>query len=282
MPIQAAPAPVVTEEAALWCRRGSPPQMESMHRHNDIELNMVFEGELHYLLAGQHLVIRAGQIAMFWAAQPHGLVDSRPGDVAWAHVPLSTVLSWYLPENELSTLARMEPLVVDAGVLGDRVEAMVSMWLEEYRDPEAASIVQLEIQAVVRRIARVADSARLSVPRGAIALASAGASDRTLRAMEMAQFVVAHFREAIAIEDIASSVHLTESHAMTLFRRAVGVTLGEYVTMCRVAEAQRLLLTTTRTSAEVAAAAGFGSLSSFYAHFSRACGMTPLQYRRQG
>lgn len=67
-----------------------------------------------------------------------------------------------------------------------------------------------------------------------------------------------------------------------MFRRTVGVTLGQYVTMCRVAEAQRLLLTTSLRVTEIAEAAGFGSLSSFYEHVSAACGMTPREYRRQG
>ncbi|MEY8654951.1 helix-turn-helix transcriptional regulator [Brachybacterium paraconglomeratum] len=84
------------------------------------------------------------------------------------------------------------------------------------------------------------------------------------------------------IADVAAAVHLTPSHAMTVFRRTVGVILGQYVTMCRVAEAQRLLLTTSLRVTEIAEAAGFGSLSSFYEHVSEACGMTPREYRRQG
>lgn len=72
-------------------------------------------------------------------------------------------------------------------------------------------------------------------------------------------------------------MQLTPSHAMTVFRRTVGVTLGQYVTMCRVAEAQRLLLTTSLRVTEIAEEAGFGS----YEHVSSACGMTPREYRRQ-
>ena len=91
-----------------------------------------------------------------------------------------------------------------------------------------------------------------------------------------------HHRSPIAVADIAASVHLTPSHAMTVFRRTAGVTLSDYVTMCRVAEAQRLLLTTSMKVTEIAEDAGFGSLSSFYEHVSAACGMTPREYRRQG
>ena len=44
--------------------------------------------------------------------------------------------------------------------------------------------------------------------------------------MAIAQFVVDHFREEITVAQIAGSAHLTESHAMTIFRRTVGMTLG--------------------------------------------------------
>ena len=98
----------------------------------------------------------------------------------------------------------------------------------------------------------------------------------------MAQFVRENHRADLRIADIAGAVHLTPSHAMTVFRRTAGVTLGQYVTMCRVAEAQRLLLTTPLRVTEIADAAGFGSLSSFYEHVTAACGMTPREYRRQG
>ena len=285
---------VVTQEPGLWCRRGDPPAMESMHRHNDIEINVVLRGELHYLFAGRRLVVREGQIAAFWAAQPHGLIGSRPGDVCWVHVPLATVMAWRLPEAEIGALARMEPLVIDAGMLGERLDAMVSLWLEEYEDPQTSGITLLEIQAALRRIVRAAEGQEAAATAGRTDGDASGEAsapephsrsappDRSRHVMTMTQFVVDRFRDDITVAGIAEAAHLTPSHAMTIFRRTVGVTLGEYLTMCRVAEAQRLLLTTSMTSADIAAAAGFGSLSSYYAHLTAACGMTPSRYRRLG
>lgn len=82
----------------------------------------------------------------------------------------------------------------------------------------------------------------------------------------------------LVVADIAASVHLTTSHAMTVFRRAVVAPLGDYVTMCRVAVAQRLLLTISLKTTEIAGTAGFGSLSSFYDHVTAACRMTLREY----
>lgn len=277
--------------AGLWIRRGSPPPMVSMHRHDDVEINVVLDGQLHYLFGGQPLTIREGEIAVFWAAQPHGLVDSRTGDMCWVHVPFSMFLSWGLPESQTAPLLSAQPLITHAPELALRIAHTAERWGEEVggsepgggtdndADDDSAEIALLEIQAAVRRILRASSLANPEPPADGAGSVPAA---RLRQVSAMAQHVRDNHRSPLAIAGIAASVHLTPSHAMTVFRRTAGVTLGDYVTMCRVAEAQRLLLTTSLKVTEIAEAAGFGSLSSFYEHVSAACGMTPREYRRQG
>ena len=277
----------------LWVRRGAPPPMLSMHRHDDVEINLVLDGQLSYLFGGQPLTIRAGEIAVFWAAQPHGLVDSRTGDMCWLHVPFSMFLSWGLPEAQTAPLFSAQPLITHAPDLAAHISRMADRWGREFAgsehgdtagtapeaDDDSAEITLLEIQAAVRRVLRASARADPEAPLGA---AGAVPAARLRQVSAMAQYVRENHRAPLSVAEIAAAVHLAPSHAMTVFRRTAGVTLGEYVTMCRVAEAQRLLLTTSLRITEIADVAGFGSLSSFYQHMSAACGMTPREYRRQG
>ena len=278
--------------AGLWVRRGAPPPMLSMHRHDDVEINLVLDGQLRYLFGGQALTISAGEIAIFWAAQPHGLVDSRDGEMCWLHVPFAQFLAWGLPEAQTAPLLSAQPLITHAPELAARIAGLATQWGREIAgseiaggsaddgsaDSDGAEIALLEIQAAVRRILRTASRAVPSPPADGGSVPAA----RLRQVGAMAQFVRENHRADLRIADIADAVHLTPSHAMTVFRRAAGVTLGQYVTMCRVAEAQRLLLTTSLRVTEIADVAGFGSLSSFYEHVTAACGMTPRDYRRQG
>ena len=291
--------------AGLWVRRGAPPAMLSMHRHDDVEINLVLDGRLHYLFGGQSLTIGEGEIAVFWAAQPHGLVDSRDGDMCWLHVPFAQFLSWGLPESQTAPLLGAQPLITRAPELADRIAHMAEQWgreiegsqvgdstgegtadgdgaadgLDDAADADGLEIALLEIQAAVRRVLRASSRATPAIPADGPGSVPA---ERLRQVSAMAQFVRDHHRSELRIADVAAAVHLAPSHAMTVFRRTVGVTLGQYVTMCRVAEAQRLLLTTSLTVTEIAEASGFGSLSSFYEHVTAACGMTPREYRRQG
>ena len=285
----------------LWIRRGSPPPMFSMHRHDDVEINLVLDGQLHYLFGGQPLTIREGEIAVFWAAQPHGLVDSRTGDMCWLHVPFSMFLAWGLPEAQTAPLLSAQPLITHAPDLARRIAHMAERWGEEVGgaepgggtggadgaggadgssrgDDESTEIALLEIQAAMRRVLRASSRANPEAPSDGGGSVPAA---RLRQVSTMAQYVRDHHRSPVTVADIAAAVHLAPSHAMTVFRRTAGVTLGDYVTMCRVAEAQRLLLTTSLKVTEIAEEAGFGSLSSFYEHVSAACGMTPREYRRQ-
>ena len=95
----------------------------------------------------------------------------------------------------------------------------------------------------------------------------------------MARFTAERFRDPISTADIARAAGLNPNYATTLFRESVGTTLGEHLLRHRVAEAQRLLITTSLTATTIAHAAGFGSPSSLYAHFARACGCAPGEYR---
>ena len=288
----------------LWIRRGAPPPMFSMHRHDDVEINLVLDGQLHYLFGGQPLTIREGEIAVFWAAQPHGLVDSRTGDMCWLHVPFSMFLAWGLPEAQTAPLLSAQPLITHAPDLARRIAHMAERWGEEVGgaepgggagaatadgaggadgssrgDDESTEIALLEIQAAMRRVLRASSRAHPEAPSDGGGSVPAA---RLRQVSTMAQYVRDHHRSPVTVADIAAAVHLAPSHAMTVFRRTAGVTLGDYVTMCRVAEAQRLLLTSSLKVTEIAEEAGFGSLSSFYEHVSAACGMTPREYRRQG
>ncbi|NEE03059.1 helix-turn-helix domain-containing protein [Phytoactinopolyspora halotolerans] len=267
-------------ESSLWVRRGAPPAMPKPHRHDDVEVNLVLEGRLDYLFGGSYLSVTAGQMAIFWAATPHRLVgagEDADGDVCWVHVPLSTVLGWGLPDRDLGQVLTMRPVIVPATAIGRDVAAMFTAWCEELTHDDTATIVLLEAQALVRRALRHARDAS-DTDSGRAAL---GTGEAMRNVTAMAQFTVAHFREPISTVDIAEAAHLNPNYAMTLFRRAVGTTLGSYLTRCRVAEAQRLLITTAMTTAEIAYAAGFGSQSSFYEHFARACGRSPGAYRRE-
>ncbi|MFC8800520.1 helix-turn-helix domain-containing protein [Promicromonospora sp. NPDC057138] len=271
---------VELNEPALWVQRGTPPVMMRPHRHDDLELNLVHGGRLEYLFGGSFLRVEAGEVALFWGGTPHQLVEpgATPTDVSWVHIPLTEVLSWALPTEQMAVLLRARPVVVPTAALVRDVAALFESWHHDVLDSGYGTVVMLEAQAFVRRVLARAAQDEPEGPRPPYEPdPQAGAAGR---AAAMAQFVAEHYRSPITAADVARAVHLSPSHAMTLFKRVVGTTVGTYIARCRVAEAQRLLITSNRTTAEIAHASGFTAQSSFYDTFREVCGTAPGAYRR--
>jgi len=260
--------------SALACWQGRGHAMPSAHRHDDLEVNIVEDEPLTYLFGGSLVTIEPGHAALFWAAVPHRLIDTPHNwnaRVRWLHVPLGQVLAWGLPEPAVAELLRGTPLITRRPEHPD--SAAFTRWADDLAGtaPDLHGIALLEIQAAVRRLLRVA-----LPPAGA----EPDVSDAVGHVVAMARFITTHHGEPIRTADVAAAAHLHPNYAMTLFRQVLGTTVHTYLTARRIAEAQRLLLTGTSTTSQIAQAAGFGSHSGFYAAFTQACGVPPGTYRR--
>ncbi|PCN49155.1 AraC family transcriptional regulator [Curtobacterium sp. 'Ferrero'] len=254
-----------------------PGPMTSAHRHDDVELN-VGDADVTYLLSGTRTRIPAHRVAVFWAARPHQLIDVEPGThVSWLTVPLPAFLAWGLPDPFVSSLLAgrlvIPRAVDDPGGAGDLVDRF-ARWSRELGGPSAFvdRTARLEVEALVRRISLSEDAGRTTAPP---------VPGSTERVAAMAAFVAGHFAEPVGVADVAAHVHLHPGHAMALFKRVTGTSIGGYLAQCRLAEAQRLLVSSRLPVTDVALAAGFGSTSQFYERFRAAVGTTPSAYRRR-
>lgn len=250
--------------------------MPQAHQHNDIELNYC-SSDLVYMIGGDRVTFPSGQVSAFWAAKPHQLIDGEPDSrVTWVTIPLALFLSWRVPEDAVQRLLHGEVLVAS--------EKLSSMYSRRHFDQWGTDLetdsetgrraTTLEVEAFISRLAQIALIDREHAPRHV-------AADESLRrAGDMAQYIATHFREPIRIEDVARVSHVHPHYAMTIFKRVFGISINNYLIQYRVAEAQRLLLTSDFTVLHVGERAGFQSQSTFYQNFSAACGMAPASYRR--
>jgi transcriptional regulator GlxA family with amidase domain len=173
------------------------------------------------------------------------------------------VATWDLGETDPLELGP-EPVVVSA------VAPLPEWWPAELAtgDSVLSAAMELEARAIVMRILR--RSGRRP-PEGRQPTAAA----------RMARFMSAGFTGPMTVQDVAAAADLGPSQAMAVFRRDCGTTIGAYLTALRVAEAQRLLRTTTLTTDRIVLEAGFGSVSSGYDAFRRVVGEPPAQWRRR-
>lgn len=82
------------------CQRWTPVPMQRADRHNEIELNLLKQGSLTYLLGGNTVTIPAGRLAVFWAGIPHQIISSRDNTEYYvATIPLAWFLQCRFPAH---------------------------------------------------------------------------------------------------------------------------------------------------------------------------------------
>ncbi|WP_374008270.1 helix-turn-helix domain-containing protein [Leifsonia sp. LS-T14] len=267
-------APPTIDEGSfgLTAWEGVTDAMAAPHAHDDLEVN-VSSSPIHYIVQGRELTIPEGSFAVFWAAQPHQLLMPEPARMQWLTIPLRLLLSWRLPAPFLQRLLTRE-LIVGPCRSSTFDPGTLRLWQAELAgSPVERETAEQDIEVRLRRALQVQGTDEAGSPGSA-------AGSRAGRVATMARHISTHASGPLSVADVAAVVHLHPNYAMALFKRVLGVSIGDYLNSCRIHEAQRLLLTSDRTVAAIAHESGYASLSQFHERFRQVVGVSPGAYRR--
>jgi AraC-like DNA-binding protein len=256
--------------------------MKRADRHNEIELNLLRRGSLTYLMGGNSVTIPAGRLAVFWAAIPHQIISSKDNaEYFVATIPLVWFLQCKFPATFVDTVMHARVVLDPDPKKRHGDEEMFEQWVHDLEKPvaERQRVVFLEIEARLLRFA-LAVSTKLAAGGARPSAQSAIEAGGLSRVEQMACFVAKHYTERLTAEQICAAVRLHPNYAMSVFKKAMGITLIDCVTQHRVSHAQRLLATTDMKIIDVGLSSGFFSLSRFYEAFHKWCGCSPNDYRR--
>jgi len=265
------------------CVRWHPTPMRRPDRHNEIELNFLESGWVTYLLGGRKIRIEAGQLSVFWAAIPHQIIGyGDEPEYFVATIPLAWFLQCKLPDDLVHCLlhGRVVSECKKTHVRSD--VQLFSQWEKDLGKGDAGIMraVLLEMEARLLRFALGANrsgSAQKTNRKNRVVISDGGLN----KVEQMACLIAQRYAERITIETIGRAVGLHPNYAMTLFRKAFGTTLIDYLTQHRISHAQRLLATTDQKIVDVALNSGFGSISRFNDAFRRVCDCSPRDYRHR-
>jgi AraC family transcriptional regulator len=162
-------------------------------------------------------------------------------------------------------------------------------WLVAHRIPSMADVSGGEITWLATRLFREYRDGLANLPIAseslvlemlALAGGNAGpgaAGPRWLR--RAVDYLESEFRRSLRIREVAGEVGANPTHLSRVFRRQIGVPIGEYVHRLRVRYASEELSRPGARLADVAAAAGFADQSHMTRVFKRVTGITPGAFR---
>ena len=254
--------------------------MAAPHRHTQFEINHVLAGEMTYRFDGHRIAVEAGVTAMFFGMVPHQVVACAPGTrFVCLYLPAAVFLSLRLGETLRQAL--FGGSFVRSAARLDTDSSTFQRWRQDLMraDGRLIAIVHDELGARLRRMEHEGWTDLRDGPP-----AAGGGPARTLPRSDkvevMTRFIAGHAGSGPTVDDVARAAGLHPHYAMTLFRKAVGMTITDYLNRNRLDAAQTLLACTDDDIASVAFAAGFGSLSRFYDAFRTRFATSPGAFRR--
>lgn len=94
------------------------------------------------------------------------------------------------------------------------------------------------------------------------------------------EYINANYKDSeIGLTDVARRANISSTHFSTVFSQTMGKTFVEYLTMLRMKEACRLLLSTDMPSSEIAFEVGYNDPHYFSFLFKKTVGCSPRDYR---
>ena len=105
-----------------------------------------------------------------------------------------------------------------------------------------------------------------------------GELDRMSKAV---MFINDRISESISIDEIALAANMSKYHFCRSFKRAIGLTVMEYILKTRIMLAKSMLVSEDTSVQDISEHCGFSSVSYFCRAFKEEVGKTPLEYRRK-
>ena len=214
--------------------------------------------------ANQAMIITAND-----AEQGLAILASHPVEVVIIHLR-----SEWQPDVELLRHIRMFFTQLPVVILAEcstlaGAEACAGLSTQGYlREPVSAGEVW-----------RTIDNALFAMPQ--VRLPGNQSASRRNEVAQAMLVIQAKHQEGLSPTQVAQQVHMSRSHLGALFKDETGHTLSEYINICRVASAMRIISRQTDLGfSRVAGMAGFSSESYFSKIFKKLLKITPKSYRQ--
>lgn len=260
----------------LTCEKWVTQLMNRFDQHNEIELNFFPSGSCTYLLYDKIVRIPSRRLTIFWGLTPHQIIDFQ--DTCQYYVctiPLSLFLNWEVPSQMVDNLFAGQMLYDPIETRADYDEYLFKQWLHDMNSSQTYEPSLTEMKARVIRLgqnySQIAESRHLE---GHIH------HSESKTVAQIALFIAQNYMHPIKTIDIAKNVGLHPDYANSIFKKAFGVSLHQHVTNERINHAQRMLLTTDCSIADIAWSCGFNTISRFNSAFLKLNGCTPREYRK--
>jgi len=251
-----------------------------LHYHDEIELNFIKNARGAKRIIGDHVEeIGDIELALVGPGMPHGWFGSGFKKNQIEEITIQFHKDFFdekfLQKNQLSFIRNM----LSRSLRGILFSTETTLRLE----PRIYGLGKKQgFDSVLELMSIMHD---LSISRDFRVLSDSGFSDTEVfsynsrRIEKVMEFIHTSFSKQISLGEAAKIASMTESAFSRFFKLRTGMTFIDCLTEVRLGHASRMLISTTKTIAEIAYSCGFNNISNFNRIFRKKKSCTPRELR---
>lgn len=255
-----------------------------IHHHTEYELGLVVSGEGRYVAGkSKEYEIHEGDLLFCKNSEPHCIPDIAEPGMHLLNIRISPIYFRHLGHGSAEEFGtafsqKLFPSHRLNDFLAPAEVATITNALEEIHAEfkKGAAEYSLMVQNHLDRILILLSRAAIEVPqrRGT---QPGGA----LHVFNAAAYIDNHYTEPLTLSELALGANLEKTYFSTLFKRVIGLSPCEYITLKRIERAVQLLRQTDDSILSIAISCGFNNTANFNKLFKKHTGTVPKAMRRR-
>lgn len=244
--------------------REKPTSMLRAHYHGHYEIYYLASGKVRYFIENMTFDLKAGDMILI---APHIIHRTASIEDKSMERVLLSFRSEFIGRNGSDPIFKCfgRYFIPDAGMLAPIFASIEKE--NKLSDGFSRDMIRCCIEMLLVRISRMKEADLLG-----------NGAPHTIQ--KIAKYISDNYAAEISLDMLSEKFAISKSHLSRQFKSATGFGLSEYISLVRVKNAQRLLMTTNRPVTEIATACGFNDSSYFSAVFKKFLGSSPLRLRK--
>jgi xylan 1,4-beta-xylosidase len=254
-----------------------------IHYHTLIEISLVLRGKGLYKAGNAVYSIQEGDIFFFRPNEAHCITDIEENGMELLNLHIApyylyTNFQNALNNNYIKILAANFPLVsnkINDTLPPEQIETIKTFIFSirsefEQKRNDYVTLINNYISTILILFSRSYKNNRFSQKE----------KKNYQKLLSAVKYIDTHYKENITLDLLAQKVAYSRCYFSSIFKKCMGMSIGDYICIKRIEEALTLIKTTDKNIADIALDCGFNNTVNFNKFFKKYTNVSPSSFRK--